>query len=101
MQLAPQTIEALVTVISGGGGNDLTPPIGIYRSGPKLESYMRSCGVMMQIGSGLRVPTLTAAVTETMNAGDTKALRAIIERAADPRDYIGQPEKHMNVLAHL
>ena len=49
MQISPQTIEALTLVISGGSGNDPTP-IGIYRSGPKLESYMRSCGVMMQVG---------------------------------------------------
>ncbi|MFL5280289.1 MAG: hypothetical protein ACJ8AW_04660, partial [Rhodopila sp.] len=101
MQISPQTIEALTLVISGGSGNDSTPPIGIYRSGPKLESYMRSCGVMMHVGSGSRLPTLTNAIIETMNIGNVKSLKAIIERAADPRDFIEQPEKLARVLAHL
>ena len=35
-----------------GGGNDPTPPIGIKRAGPKLEGYMRSSGVIMQVGWG-------------------------------------------------
>jgi hypothetical protein len=26
---APQSIEAFATIISGGGGNDQTPPIGM------------------------------------------------------------------------
>jgi hypothetical protein len=30
-------------VISGGGGNDQTPPVGIYRSASRLESFMRGC----------------------------------------------------------
>jgi hypothetical protein len=43
IHLAPQSIEAFAVVISGGGGNDQTPPIGIYRSASKRESFMRGC----------------------------------------------------------
>jgi Abortive infection C-terminus len=101
LKLAPQTIEALVDVISGGSGNDTAPPIGIYRSGPKLERYMRQCGVTMSVGSGSRLPTLTAAIIQTMEEGRTESLKNIIEKAADPRDFIDRPEKLEDVICHL
>ena len=99
--ISPQTIDALALVISGGSANDPTPPIGLYRSGPKLESFMRSCGVMMTVGSGSRVPTLAAAIIQTMNDRNNEALQAIIERAADPRDFVQEPEKLEKVLGYL
>jgi len=99
--ISPQTIDALALVISGGSGNDPTPPIGLYRSGPKLESFMRSCGVMMSVGSGSRVPTLVAAIIQTVNDGNVDVLKTIIERAADPRDFVQEPEKLEKVLGHL
>jgi hypothetical protein len=101
MQLAPQTIEALALVISGGSGNSSEPPIGLYRSGPKLESYMRSCGVIMQIGSGSRVPALVSTIIGTMNSGNIQALKAIIERAADPRDFVGQEGTLKSIVSYL
>ena len=101
MLLSPQTIDALATAISGGIGNEATPPIGLYRTGTKLESYMRSCGVMMNIGTGSRVPTLTAAIIRAVQEGNREVVQAIIERAADPKDFINQPEKLQNVLDYL
>ena len=59
MQLAPQTVKALVPVISGDSGSDQAP-IGIHRSGSKLESFLRSWGVHMVIGNISRLPILTA-----------------------------------------
>ena len=53
IHLAPQSIEALAMVISGGGGNDQTPPIGVYRSASKLESFMRGCNVAMSVGKDM------------------------------------------------
>lgn len=55
----------------------------------------------MQIGSGSRVSSLVAAIVEIMNVGNDKALTAIIEKAADPRDFIEEPEKHAIVFTHL
>ncbi|WP_158805314.1 abortive infection family protein [Acidisoma sp. L85] len=101
LKLAPQTIEALVDVISGGSGNDTTPPIGFYRSGPKLERYMRQCGVTMSVGAGSRLPTLTAAIIQTMEEGSAENLKTIVEKAADPRDFIDQPEKLESVIGYL
>jgi hypothetical protein len=99
--ISPQTIDAPALVISGGSGNDPTRPIGLYRSGPKLESFMRRCGVMMSVGSGSRVPTLVAAIIQTVNDGKVDVLKTIIERAADPRDFIQEPKRLEQVLGYL
>jgi hypothetical protein len=101
LKLAPQTIEALVDVISGGGGLERVVPIGIYRSGPQLERYMRQCGVTMNVGSLSRLPTLTAAIMQTMEEGHSEKLKDIVEKAADPRDFIDQPEKLERVISYL
>ena len=101
IEISPQTIDALAHVISGGSGNDTAQPIGLYRSGPKLESFMRSCGVMMSVGANSRVPTLVSSIVRTVNEGNDPALKKIIERAADPRDFVQEPEKLEKVLRHL
>jgi len=98
---SPQTIEALAQVISGGAGNDDRKPIGIYRSGPKIEQFMRNCGVDMRIGAGSRLPVLTNWLIELNRNGDDKALRLAFEYAADPRDFVREPEKHVAVMRHL
>ncbi len=99
--LAPQSIEALAMVISGGGGNDTTPPIGIYRSASKLESFMRGCNVAMSVGSGSCMPALIEALERANRSGDQTVLKNIIERAADPRDFLSDPEKQQSVIDYL
>ena len=101
IHFAPQTIDALAQVISGGGGNDPTPSIGIYRTGPKLESFMRSCNVSMSVGSGSRLPALVEALEEANRSEDQTILRTIAERAADPRDFLDDPTRHRAVLDYL
>ena len=40
------TLEALVQVISGGPGlGNTEPPIGIYRSGPAIDSFLMGIGI--------------------------------------------------------
>jgi hypothetical protein len=101
IHLAPQSIEALATVISGGGGNDTTPPIGIYRSATKLESFMRGCNVAMSVGSGSRLPALIEALERANRSGDQTVLKNIIERAADPRDFLSDPDRLQAVIDYL
>jgi hypothetical protein len=101
IRLAPQSIEALAAVISGGGGNDQTPPIGIYRSASQLESFMRGCNVSMRVGSGARLPTLIDALERANQDGDQTILRNIIEGAADPRDFGSDPDRLQAVLDYL
>jgi hypothetical protein len=101
IHLAPQSIEALAIVISGGGGNDTAPPIGIYRSASKLESFMRGCNVAMSVGSGSRMPALIETLERANRAGDQTILKNIIERAADPHDFLSDPDRLQAVVEHL
>jgi hypothetical protein len=101
IHLAPQSIEALAVVISGGGGNDQTPPIGIYRSASKLESFMRGCNVAMSVGTGSRLPALIDALERANRGGDQSILKNIIERAADPRDFLNDPDRLQAVIDYL
>jgi hypothetical protein len=79
IHLAPQSIEALAIVISGGGGNDTTPPIGIYRSASRLESFMRGCNVAMSVGGGSRLPALIEALERANLSDDQMVLKNIID----------------------
>lgn len=100
--LSPQSIDALADIISGGSGmGGGPPPIGIYRSGPQLERFMRGCNIDFQV-NGSRVPSLTTALLD-LNRGfePEKVLPKIIEAAADPRDFTHDPERHTAVLEHL
>ena len=96
-------INALVEVITGGAGNDSTPPIGIYRSGTKIQKFFMGCGVDMSVGPmKSRTDATTDALREAMNRedGDTVIAR-IITAVADPRQYISEPEKGEAVFEHL
>lgn len=99
--LSPQSIEALAQIISGGGGNDPTPPIGIYRSGPKIETFMRGCNVDFRV-AGSRLPSLVDCLLD-INRGfePEKALTRIIEATANPGDFANDPPRHVAVLEYL
>ena len=62
---------------------------------------MRSCGVMMTVGAGSRLPTLSEAIIGVVQRQETGTLQKIIERAADPRDFMGSPEKLPLVISYL
>lgn len=99
--LSPQAIDALAEIISGGGAYDGSKPIGLYRSGPQLEKFMRSCNVDFRI-NGSRVPSLVSCLIDINNGPEPeKALPRIIEAAVDPRDFLKEPERHIAVLDHL
>ena len=99
--LSPQAIDALAEIISGGSGNDPKPPIGLYRSGPKLESFMRACNVNFRV-DGSRVPSLASCLININNGFEPEnVLPRIIEAAADPRDFTNDPTRHTAVLDHL
>jgi len=99
--LSPQVIDALAEVITGGSANDSSEPIGIYRSGPKIERFMRACNVEFQI-TGSRVPNLSDCLIRINNSPDAQeTLPRIIEAASDPRDFINDPERHSAVVDYL
>lgn len=94
--------KALVDTITGGGGNDSGEPIGIYRSGPKIEQFFLDCGVDMRIGQSSRVPAVTEAIRQAARQPDgDDRLRRFLERVTDPRDYLADPTKGTAVVAHI
>jgi hypothetical protein len=102
VKLSPQTIEELAFVISGGSANDNTPVVALYRSGPKLERFMRSCNVDLRVGSNSRLPALTECLIDVARGEDApKLLARIIEAATDPRDFLDAPEKLTSVVDYL
>lgn len=99
--LSPQSIDAIAEVISGGGGNDPTPPIGIYRSGPKIEKFMRACNVDFRV-SGSRVPSLVDCLLDINRGFEPSTIfPRVIEAAADPRDFAHDLPRHTAVLEYL
>lgn len=101
MFLSPQSIDALAEIISGGGGMDPEPPIGIYRSGTKLEQFMRRNNVVFKV-EGSRVPSLIDCLNRQNTSGESSdVMTRIIESAADPRDFIQEPDRHQEVVAYL
>jgi hypothetical protein len=102
MPFSPFVIKALVDTITGGSGNDPSEPIGIYRSGPKIEQFFLDCGMDMRIGSNSRVPATTDALR--LAAGQwngEEILTRVICRVADPRDYFSDESKGRAVLDRL
>lgn len=100
--LSPQTIDLLAEVISGGAAYaDAAPPIGLYRSGPQIEKFMRGCNVAFTV-NGSRVPSLVQCLISLNNGPEADTvLPRIIEAAADPRDFLREPERHTSVLDTL
>ena len=101
-RFSPYIIKALVDTISGGAGNDMTPPIGVYRSGPKIEQFFLDCGFDMHIGSQSRIPATTDALRQIAAGpnGDELIKRAIL-KVCDPREYLSEPDKAAAVRQHL
>lgn len=100
--LSPQVIDALADIITGGPGlGGGPPPIGLYRSGPQIEKFMRACNADFHV-SGSRVPSLVSCLIDINNGFEPeKVLPRIIEAAADPRDFTSDPQRHAAVLDHL
>ena len=76
------------------------PPIGIYRSGPRIEKFMRGCNVDFQL-TGSRVPCLVECLIALNRADGYEPLVRVIEAAADPRDFVADPERLSTVIEYL
>ncbi|WYE95401.1 abortive infection family protein [Novacetimonas hansenii] len=103
-KFSPFVIKALVDTITGGAGNDNASPIGIYRSGPKIEQFFLNCGLDMRIGASSRIPATTDFLRRIANHPDGNAevyLTRIIEQVCDPRNYLEHPDRATAVREHL
>lgn len=102
-RFSPYVIKALVDTITGGGGNDQTAPIGIYRSGPKIEQFFLDCGLDMRIGASSRVPATTGFLRQTDDRWDDgdELIKRVILKVCDPREYLSDPDKAAAVREHI
>lgn len=103
-RFSPFVIKALTDLITGGAGQgpDITEPIGIYRSGPKIEALFLDCGLDMRIGSSSRVPATTQFLRDLARQWDgDDHMKRVILRVCDPREYISAPDKAVAVRQHL
>lgn len=101
-RFSPFVIKALVDAITGGAGNDATPPVGIYRSGPKIEEFFLDCGFDMRIGAVSRTPaTLTALRHMAARPDGDELIKRAILKVCDPREYLREPDKAAAVRDHL
>ncbi len=103
-RFSPFVIKALVDVITGGVGQgpDMAPPIGIYRSGPKIEQFFLNCGLDMRIGTSSRVPATTDFLRQAAGQWDgDERIKQVILKVSDPREYLSEPDKAAAVRDHL
>ena len=100
--LSPQSIDGIAEIISGGAAYaDAAPPVGLYRSGPQIEKFMRACNVPFKL-DGSRVPSLVNCLISLNNGHEAATvLPRIIEAAADPRDFVHDPDRHSAVCDYL
>jgi Abortive infection C-terminus len=96
-------IKALADVVTGGSFTDGGQPIGVYRSGSKIEQLMMDCNLNFRVGSGSRYPTLLDFLRRTANEQNGAGqIVKVIERVCDPRDYIREPaEKQQATIKHM
>jgi Abortive infection C-terminus len=95
-----QTIHALAEAVTGGAAYDNSKPIGLYRSGPKLERFFGALNIELRIGNGSRVPTVIEALSRA-NKQEPEAIIRVIEAVSDPRDFLNEPDKHTAVVEYL
>lgn len=103
-RFSPFVLKALVDTITGGVGmgSEMGPPIGIYRSGPRIEQFFLDCGLDMRIGSSSRVPATLQFLREIAGEwdGDEK-LKRVLLKVCDPREYLDEPDKAAAVREHI
>lgn len=80
-------------------GYDTDGPIGVYRTAPEIESFLRSCG--MEIFEGSRRKALALSLGTSAKPDGDQLIRRAIERVADPRNYVREPWKTEDVRAFL
>ncbi len=99
-RFSTSTITALVEVVTGGSGYNSQHPIGIYRSGPKLEMFFGGLDLPLTVGS--RVPSVRQLLMD-VNARDDgfERISKVIESVADPREYLDEPDRLPKVIKYL
>ncbi|WP_199721034.1 abortive infection family protein [Azospirillum cavernae] len=100
--LSPQTLEAVVDLVTGGSHSDTAPPVGVYRSAGQLERLFGRCNLAFTVGSASRVPSVRAFMMEVSLRDDGfEMLCKVIEAAVEPRDFVGDEEKQARAVGYI
>lgn len=93
----------MAEIISGGSAGSSEESIGLYRQGWKLENWFKKLDIPFQIEGATRVSATVTAIQAALfiDNGDGRFIGRVIESAADPRDFIKDPERHKAVVEHL
>lgn len=104
LTFSPATLKTLTDVVTGGAGNSGVPPIGVYRTASQIEGFMMECDLDFRVGQlTSRVASLLGFL-RTLASDDPDAstkLKRVIERVAEPDDYVLHPERQQAVISHL
>ncbi len=103
-RFSPYVFKALVDTITGGVGQgpEVVPPIGIYRTGPRIEQFFLDCNLDMRIGVSSRIPATTSFLRQIADLSESDELiKRVILRVCDPREYFSEPKKAAAVREHL
>ena len=101
IRLSDQTLDALALVISGGSQQSAEPPIGVYRAGWQLVDFFRPFRAEVDLKSLSRLPATRQALNYLVFIDDQDQLQSLIERAADPRDFVREEQKCAAVIDYL
>lgn len=101
IDLSDHSIDALAAVISGGSANAPQPPVGLYRPGWQIEAWFKSFDVPVDLNSHSRVGATRHALDYVIFIDNSDLLQRVVERAADPRDFLSEPERHAAVVKYL
>ena len=101
VELSDQSIDALAEIISGGSANVTDPSIGLYRQGWKLEVWFKNFDVPFDIKSESRLPATKTALKTALFLDNGDLMKRMIEKAADPRDFVSEPDRHKDVVDYL
>ena len=100
--LSSQTLDALAEVITGGSGFGTKPSIGKYRSGWNLEKFFQTAGHAFILSGRSRVPAVREYLAEVLAGWNGRGkVIGLIERVADPRDYILEPDALQATITYL
>ncbi len=99
---SPHTITALAEAVTGGSGGSSDPPIGIYRSGTKLERFFGGLNLDLRIGGTSRVPAVHTLLSEVNRQPDGhETIARVIEAVVDARDFLKEPNKLTAVVDYM
>lgn len=103
VDLSEQSVVALAQIISGGSAGSSDESIGLYWQGWKLEAWFKKLDVPFQLEGETRVSATVTAIRAALfiDNGDGQFIGRVIESAADPRDFITDPQRHTAVVEYL